>query len=125
MERRSFDFVFLFAPRSLKEAREVDDIIRAFKTYSHPKLEGNKRYQTFPAEFEISFWVGDTENGYLFRTSRLGLNNIEIDYSANPMGSFMAHEKDGENGAPPVMSSLRLTFTELEILHRDRILQGM
>jgi hypothetical protein len=123
INRRTFEYSFLFMPRSQEEADTVDNIIKTFKYHAHPRLANDERFQYFPSEFEINFFVGGTENLYLHRSSRLALEGISVDYSANPSGVFTTF-RSNENGAPPVATLMTLRFAELEILHRDRIAQG-
>lgn len=121
---RQFRFNFVFAPRSLEEAFEVYRIIWLFKYFSHPEMlpgYGNFLY-LYPAEFDIEYGLrtltvnGTTEgnNRYINKISSCVVDNISVDYAAG--GSFQSLQ-NGE----PVITTLGLSFREIETLHRDRI----
>lgn len=125
---RQFQFNFVFAPRSAEEAREVYNIIYLFKYFSHPEMlpgYGNFLY-LYPAEFDIEYGLridsarGDKieeRNRFINKISSCVVDNISVDYA--PGGSFQSLQ-DGE----PVITTLGISFREIETLHRDRIAQG-
>lgn len=121
---RQFRFNFVFAPRSLEEAFEVYRIIWMFKYFSHPEMlpgYGNFLY-LYPAEFDIEYGLrtlttsgnSESNNRYINKISSCVVDNISVDYA--PGGSFQSLQ-NGE----PVITTLGLSFREIETLHRDRI----
>ena len=121
---RKFKFDYVFAPRSKEEAQEVADIIYAFKLFAHPELlEGYANYlYLYPAEFDIEYrmidaYGKDIENPYINKISSCVLESIDVVYANR--GSYQSLA-NGE----PVMTSLSLTFMEIETLHQDRIKKG-
>ena len=66
--------------------------------------------------------LGGKENSYLNKISTSVLTGCEITYGGERTTFFRPHS-DG-NGAPPVQTSISLTFKELEIITRERIGAG-
>lgn len=120
---REFAFSYTFAPRSAEEAVAVDNIIFMFKYFAHPEmLEGYGNFlYLYPAEFDIEYGMVDgrteVKNPYINKISSCVLTSVDVSYS--PTGKFQTLEK-GE----PVITTLNLTFKEIETLHRDRIGEG-
>jgi hypothetical protein len=124
VDNRSFSFNYVFAPRSKQEAQEVADIIYTFKLFAHPELlEGYAQYlYLYPAEFDIEYRMidgsgKDIENPFINKISTCVLQSIDVVYAPN--GSFQSLA-NGE----PVMTTMRLSFKEIETLHQDKIKQG-
>lgn len=131
VEQRNFEFGYLFAPQSPKEAEEVARIIYMFKLFSHPELlEGYDNFlYVYPAEFDIVYGFRQLdENGeerssleqnnpYLHKISSCVLKGISLNYS--PGGSFHSLRR-GE----PCMVRMTLAFSEIETLHQGRIEEG-
>ena len=126
---RTFRFNYTFAPKSVAEAKEVDDIIFMFKYFAHPEMlpgYGNFLY-LYPAEFDIEYGLiqensntgtpAQTQNKYLNKISSCVLVDISVNYA--PADSFQSLEQ-GE----PLITTLSMEFMEIEQLHRDRIGQG-
>lgn len=126
---RTFRFNYTFAPRSVAEANEVNEIIFLFKYFAHPEMlpgYGNFLY-LYPAEFDIEYGIipnnpnsgaaTHQQNKYLNKISSCVLVDIEVNYA--PMDSFQSLEQ-GE----PVLTTMSLKFMEIEQLHRDRIGEG-
>lgn len=123
IERRHFTFEFQFAPRDEAEAREVANIIHVFRLFSAPEVVENTLdlLYLYPAEFDIEFGMlkdgEEIENVNLIKVSSCVLKSVFVNYT--PGGSFQTLA-NGE----PLMTSMTLTFAELETLHRDRIAKG-
>jgi hypothetical protein len=125
---RSFQFNFVFAPRNKEEANEVSEIIKMFKYFAHPEMlpgYGNFLY-LYPAEFDIEYGLRTPSQGagpeeynnqFLNKISSCVVENMTVDYA--PGGSFQSLER-GE----PIITTLSLSFKEIETLHRDRIAEG-
>ncbi len=126
---RQFDFTYTFAPKTAEEAKVVYDIVFMFKYFAHPEMlqgYGNFLY-LYPAEFDIEYGQvfqdsvhGKVEDGnpYLNKISSCVLTDIDVNYSSGN-GSYQSLE-NGE----PVITTLSLSFKEIETLHRDRIARG-
>lgn len=146
--QRSFEYTFHFIPQSRQETEAIDDIIRTFKFFAHPELVGGGRLHAFPAEFDIQYISReqspedgqflDKENDWLNRVGRCYLKDIAVDYSGS--GVFSTHRShaaplpsglqgdspssQSRGGNPPTHITVTLTFSELETLNRQHILEG-
>lgn len=123
VQPRIFRFDYVFMPKSAVEAYDIANIIYMFKYFAHPEmLEGYDQFlYIYPAEFDIEYIYNaggnENKNMWLNRVSSCVLVNISINYAPN--GNFHSLA-NGE----PVMTTMSLTFREIETLHRDRIAAG-
>ena len=117
---RSFTLNFVFTPKSMAEARDVEKIIYEFKYYAAPELktagQSNSMFLIPPALFEIKFYYDGSENTKLPKYADCVLEDIQIDYAPN---GFAAHI----DGAP-VQTHLSLSFHEVEIVDKARLSKG-
>ena len=124
---RTFQFSFRFTAQSEAEALNVDNIIRAFKFYSAPEILDNTagRYWVYPGEFDIEFYANGQPNDFVNKISTCALTDMTVNYTA--AGEWAAHRPyggGGVNGSPSVCTDISLTFKELEIMTKQRILEG-
>jgi len=109
---RSFNFEFIFAPRSQEEGKAVYDIIQAFKFHAAPEiLKGGGvfgRYFVPPSDFDIEF-----SNQKMGKISSCVLEDITVDYGAT--GSAFYRDD------MPVHTRLTLRFKELEYITKELI----
>ena len=122
---RHFTFKFRFTPTSEAEAVNVDNIIRAFKFYASPEIDPAYagRAWIYPAEFDIQYYSNGAENLFLNKISTCALTDININYTG--VGHWAAFRPAASiQGNPSVCTELSLTFTELEILQKRRVLDG-
>ena len=122
---RSFKFNFRLMAQREEEADNIYNIIKAFKFYAAPEImeASGGRYFIYPGEFDIKFISNGQENPYINKISTCALTNIEVNYTSS--GQWVAfRQHSGNLGAPPVSIMLSLTFMELEIITKKRILQG-
>ena len=122
IEKRTFSYEFKFIPRSQDEADEIKKIINAFKFNMLPEmpqgLQG--RSMTVPNTFDISYMYQNAENNYLHKISTCFLENMDVKYGGSRYKTF-----DGNaDGAPPVETSMSLTFKEIELITRERAVEG-
>ena len=110
-------------PRSKDEADEIKKIINAFKLNMLPEFaDGNRagRSMTIPNTFDIQYMYQNAENNYLHKISTCYLESMDISYGGSRYKTF-----DGnEDGAPPVETSISLNFAEIELITRERALEG-
>jgi len=127
-QMRQFSFAFDFYPRNLNEANKVADIIQMFRYHAYPRLQADGgHFFMFPAEFEIEFYVitddprtGEKRvevNGYIPKIARCALTNIQVNYSPNSVWTTFP---DGS----PIATQIQLTFTEVQALNQDNIING-
>jgi len=119
VKRREFTFAYTFLPRNQEEMQTCHEIIGLLKFYAHPsRSAGSGRFLDYPAEFGISFLMADgTLNGYLPQILKCALKSISVKYGEDT--AFTTYSQD-EFGAAPTKITMSLTFSELEILTRDR-----
>jgi len=120
MNFRVHQFSYLLIPRSEKESDNISQIILELKRYMHPELNGGNGASLLitPAEFDIEFRYGDSENKTLSRIATCALKGLDVNYTQ--LGEFIAFA-----GTPnPVAISLDLTFVEMEPLTRSMINKG-
>lgn len=130
MDFRKFRFTFKFAPSSKEESNIVRSIIKAFKFNSAPELANDFLNVFFrvPGTFDIKYYSRKsssgafTENKYLNRISTCVCTGVSVNYTGNDGNIFVAFEGD-EPGAP-VMIDLSLEFTELELITKQRVVDG-
>ena len=116
---RDFTFTFDLLPKNAEEMSMMHNIIKTFKYYMSPKTDANKMYT--PSEFQITYAYRENKNNYIPNISRCMLTGCKVDYA--PESKFHTFYPDSE-GAPPVATTMELTFTELEIMTKETIAQG-
>jgi hypothetical protein len=129
---RTFAFDYVFLPKSKNEALMVRNIVNTFKYYMHPGMNpSNPYWLTYPAEFDISFHSYGQPNEYLHKISSCVLTNLDVDFGSD--NDFMTFKPDDESddvnrtsqrSGYPTEITLKLQFTELEVLTRNRIGEG-
>ena len=122
IDKRTFSYEFKFIPRSQDEADEIKKIINAFKFNMLPEmpqgLQG--RSMTVPNTFDISYMYQNAENNYLHKISTCFLEDMDVKYGGSRYKTF-----DGNaDGAPPVETSMSLTFKEIELITREKATEG-
>jgi hypothetical protein len=117
---RRFSFQMLFAPSNEQESYTLNNIIRTLRFYSAPEIDPTTRGFTFipPAEFDITFYNKGTENTTIPRINTSVLTQCTVDYA--PASDTFSTFRNGH----PVAVSLTLTFMEVELIHKLRVLQG-
>lgn len=114
MKFRTFGFDYVFLPRNAEEYKSIKQIISTFKRYMHPLMGSSKYIMRYPAEFNISYYFKDGVNQELFRISNCALTDMTVEYGGTDFTTFK-----GTKGAPSEIS-MKLKFTELELLSQER-----
>ena len=120
---RTFNFDFIFAPRSEREADAVWNIIYEFRRHSAPEfLDGSGGVILVPpSDFDITFMrkveSGFVENTNMPRMTSCVCEDVQVDYAA--AGQFSTYT-DGM----PVQIRMRLSFKEIDIITREKIDRG-
>jgi hypothetical protein len=124
-DMRQFQFTFKFLPRNKQESEAVLRIIRMFRFHAAPEIPESfaGRYFIPPSEFDIQYmFIDDSgnvqENPALHKFSTCVLENIDVNYVGDT-GQF-ATFRDGR----PVNIELRLSFKEIEIIHKELVRNG-
>ena len=124
--RRNFSFTFIFIPKSERESQVVDQIIKKFKYHMLPSFVGDsRRSMTIPDMFDITYMHKGDENAFLNKISTCFLESADVTYGGDRFNSYgEAQTLDGTKGAPPQRTTLTLAFKEIEIMTREKILEG-
>jgi hypothetical protein len=117
---RSFSYPFEFAPKNEQEKDAVQKIISILKFHMMPEKFG-PGFLLAPSEFQITYMYKDGPNMYIPKISRCALTEMSIDYS--PEGVFTTFKGD-DKGAAPVLTTMNLSFTEMEIMTKETIAEG-
>lgn len=117
--QRQYVFEVLMAPRNEFESKAIDSIVRTLRFHAAPEIDAFTKGFTFipPAEFDITFFNKGEENIRIHRINTCVLERIETDFS--PQGAYATFT----NGYP-VAVRLSMAFREVEVLHKQRVLQG-
>jgi hypothetical protein len=116
---RTFTMEYNFAPRDSSEAKNVLNIIQAFKYHMHPELKDAKNFlYIYPSEFDIVYYHGGEENMNIHRHTSCVLTELNINYSPN--GIFNTFS-DGM----PTQINITMSFKELTVLTKELIAQGL
>jgi len=124
--RRNFSFTFVFIPKSERESQVVDQIIKKFKYHMLPSFVGDsRRSMTIPDMFDITYMHKGDQNAFLNKISTCFLESADVTYGGDRFNSYgEAQTLDGTKGAPPQRTTLTLAFKEIEIMTREKILEG-
>lgn len=118
--KRSFTFLYEFAPKSRQEAETLINIIKTLRYHSYPELieqSSQAGFYIYPANFQIDFYKGSKINTALTKISTCIIENISTDMT--PQGTWI----NLPNGYPPVIR-LQFEIRELEALDKRRIVDG-
>lgn len=121
---RTFSFTYTFNPKSRKEALEIKNIIDLLKYYMHPGLTSENFFLTYPAEFNIKYFYDGKESNFLHKISSCALTDLAVDYGSDNDFIVFAPDSGGAEYGIPTEISLKLEFTELELLTKERVAQG-
>ena len=122
--RRTFSYSFKMMPKNQQEAKEIRNIIFAFKANMLPEFaDGNLRGRKLrvPNTFDIEYMYRGQANDYLHKISTCVLKDFSVTYGGSRYKTF---DPDEEGNAPPVETSISLTFEELELITKERVYDG-
>tara|TARA_R110002072_G_scaffold294993_1_gene465631 strand:+ start:40 stop:1275 length:1236 start_codon:yes stop_codon:yes gene_type:complete len=122
--KRDFSFDFKMMPRSQAEADEIRDIIYAFKFNMMPEYVGTTKgnQMKIPNTFDIQYMYQNAENNYLNKISTCFLKDMTVTYGGDRYKTFDQSSTDA--GAPPIETTIKLNFLEIEMITRERIAEG-
>jgi hypothetical protein len=128
VDLRNFDFNFRFTPRNESEFRTVDAIIKLFKFHMMPeRVPGQNigRHLIFPSEFDLQFMFGGVENAWIPFASSCVLKNMNVSYGPGGESQFLQPiDVPGGKAPPPSEINMSLSFTETEIMTKEKIAEG-
>ena len=124
LEKRGFEYSFKMVPKSQEEANEIRNIIFAFKSNMLPEYAGGNRggrSLVVPNTFDIEYMWNGAENQFLHRISTCFLETMDVTYGGD---SYKTYAGINGDGAPPVETTMSLTFKEIELITRERVHEG-
>jgi hypothetical protein len=123
VDLRTFQFDFIFTPKSPEEAANVRNIIKAFRFHAAPEIDPyTGRYFIAPSTFNIEYMYAPagssfgSRNNNIFNMMTLVLQKINVDYAPYGWSTY----DDGM----PIQTQLSMVFKETEILTKEKINQG-
>lgn len=112
---RTFNFTFAFYPRSVEEAKQVNDIVFAFKQLMLPKKTENLTFaSTFlkhPGTIDTKLYVNGKEFDK-FSIRKSVLTDLNLNYESEGGPSFF---EDGE----PMRTLMSFSIKEVEFIYND------
>lgn len=119
---RKFTFGWKLTPRNESEVITILNIIKLFKFHASPAIGNEHNFITYPSEFLIQFVhsdeaLGPQQNSFLPRIAQSVCTDITANYTS--VGLWSAFK----SGAP-VEVELSLSFSETEIMTKERINEG-
>ena len=128
-DMRTHDFTFQMLPQSIQESRTCVKIAKAFKKAmlpSHANADSSTAPSMlfgYPDQFEIAFTVNGhempkTSMNPMFNIGRSVLTACDLDFTTESVALFF------DNTQYPVSISMKLSFMELEVMHRGKITKG-
>ena len=116
---RSFQFDFMFYPRSEREATEVQEIISTLRFHQAPEAQQstNGFFLIPPSEFDIDFYYNGKVNPNIPQIGICVLKNMQVNYAPNGFSSYEVFGQGATLGGTgmPVAIQLTLSFEETEI----------
>ena len=114
---RTFSFAFKLSPTSREEAIKVRDIVKIFRYHSAPSIpDSSERFIVFPSMFSITFIHNKgLRHPAIPNIGDAVCTGVDVDFTS--VGSW-AQLEDGT----PVETQLTLTFSEIIIPTKERIL---
>jgi len=122
---RRFQFDFTMTPSNSKEAKQIENIIYAFKYASAPEIQigklGDTMFFKVPDTVKVEFFQSDDQGGTkqnlnVHRIGECVIENVTVDYA--PMG--WSTYKDGY----PVQTKLSIQLKEIGIIDKTQIEKG-
>lgn len=141
VKRRSFDVEYTFLPKSSFEVTQIHEIIKTLKAHAHPSKGNDSYYYTTPSEFIVEFKFFNQPNSFLPKYGRLAIESIDVDYGssdgysalrpAGTFGSFFGGAVGSIRSSfgagamvSPTEINIKISFSELELLTKERIEEG-
>ena len=117
--KRKFSYTFIFTPSSEQEADEVHRIIKFFRVNAAPDYTNALGIEmTIPNTFDIAYYTGAIENGYLHKIGECHLTSVGVTHGGDKM-TF--HKPTASGKAMPTRTTMTLNFAELETVTRSLI----
>ena len=79
---------------------------------------------TIPSTFDIAYMYQHGRNSFLNKISTCFLKSMDVQYGAERFTAYEPTEGNFGSGPPPQRTQITLTFSELEIITKERIQEG-
>lgn len=123
IDKRKFTYTFKMMPKSKEEADEVRNIVNKFKFHMLPEMVDQNqrgRMMKYPDTFNIQYMWQGKENSYINKVSECYLESMDVDYGGDRYRTYEGNEE----GAPPTETTITLNFAEIELITRERVIEG-
>ena len=117
---REFSFEFEFVPKNRIELDSARKIISLFKFHMHPEISNSGDF-VVPSQFQITYMYIDKQNTYIPRISKCVCTKLDLQHGDETVFSTFAGD---ELGAAPVYTKMSLSFSETEIMTKQKIAEG-
>lgn len=120
--QRVHDFQFFFTPRNTVESSIIKEIIQTIRYYAAPEPLEEAGYivqWAAPGRFKFEFHHNGALNDNIIKLDECVVTDIEVDYTTGTEGKW-ATFKDGM----PIAIRFQFKAWELEVVHREKILEG-
>ena len=119
-EPRSFQFEFMFYPRSESEAQQVLQIIELFRFHAAPELGGTGMLIP-PSEFDMKFFYRGKENPNIPAIGTCVLKDVQTNYAPKGFATYESLSDTPTKGGTgmPVAITMSLAFTETTYLTKE------
>ena len=89
------------------------------------KGTGAKEY-TIPDMFDINYMYRGVQNNFLNKISTCVLQSMDVSYGGDKYATYPVanFSDDSGSGPPPQSTKISLSFTELELITKDKITDG-
>ena len=123
INKRQFQYTFKMIPKSAAEAAEIKDIITQFKKNMLPEFAGGDktgRRFVVPNTFTIQYMYNGQQNSFLHKIGECVLENMTVSYGGD---RYRTYTPQGD-GAPVAETTITLAFKELDLVTREKIMEG-
>lgn len=128
-DMRTHEFTFQMLPQDVSESRTCVKIASAFKTAMLPSHGGGDATTApsmlfgYPDTFEINYYIDGRSlpksgSNPMFNIGKSVLTSCDLDFSTESTALFF------DQTQYPVSIAMKLSFMELEVLHRGKISKG-
>lgn len=117
IDKRSFSFDFKMVPKSEQESENIKNIVNMFRFHAMPEFyAGSERTMISPSTFDIKYMHKNGEHTFMNRISTCVLESVSVKYGGDRTQFF--------RNTAPVSTEISLGFKELEIITKERIVDG-
>ena len=117
ISKRQFQYNFTMMPKSEPEAEQIEAIVKTFKAHMLPSMTlGDIRRLDIPSTFDIEYYYDNAVNPHLHKISTCVLETMSVSYGGDRYKAY--------DGGRPVVTSLSLSFKEMDLITREKIEEG-